>query len=132
MDDGFTLTIGGRRVIDGWQTSQREGNLTAREGETLPVEVKFYQCGGTAFLRLFWAWNDHPRELVPASAFFHSAADRRKADAMVTGKHAPETPGFGPGKRVEPLYEPGGPNSGRLPEGSAPITLKPGPATVPG
>jgi hypothetical protein len=31
VDDGFTLGIGGRRVIDGWQTSQREGKLTARE-----------------------------------------------------------------------------------------------------
>ena len=127
VDNGCVLTIGGRKVIDGLGTNQRQGKLTAQEGETLPLEVKFYQSGGPAFLRLFWAWEGHARELVPASAFFHSANDRRMADEMVAVKLVPDIPAFPPGERVGHIYEPDGPNSGRLPEGSGPIALTSGP-----
>lgn len=84
-DDGVTLTIGGREIIDGWHTPVREARWVATAGAELPMEVRFFQNGGAAFLRLFWAWEGHARELIPPQAFSHTPADRRRAEALATG-----------------------------------------------
>ena len=57
---GLVLTIGGKKIIDGWSTSARVGLLKAEEGEELPLELKFYQIGEAGFVRLYWAWKGHP------------------------------------------------------------------------
>ena len=129
-DDGLMLSIGDRKIIDdggSWGAGEREGTLTAREGDRLPLDVEFYQHSGAAHLRLFWAWEGRPRELVPADALFHSAADLERAGEMVNGDLVPRMPDLKPGVRVGPIYEPDGPHSGRLPADAGPIALDPGP-----
>ena len=46
----------------------------------------FYQRGGDAHLRLFWQWEDHPREPLPASALFHDERDAKLSQAIRDGK----------------------------------------------
>lgn len=96
-DDGVMLAVGGREVIDGWHGPQREGRLTAAEGAVLPLEARFFQSGGTAFLRLYWSWAGHPRELIPAAAFSHTAADARRAAAILSGTEKLAVPALAPG-----------------------------------
>ena len=45
-DGGLVLKIGGEKVIDGWTSGEREGTLTAREGDSLPLKLEFDQRGG--------------------------------------------------------------------------------------
>lgn len=86
-DDGLRMWIGEKLVIDGWGPDQpRQGRLTAKAGELLPIEIRFYQNGGAAFLRLFWEWEGKAREAIPASAFFHGEADERAARELKEGK----------------------------------------------
>jgi hypothetical protein len=91
-DDGLVLMLAGREVIDGWHGSQRTGRLAGREGAQLPLEVRYYQSGGTAHCRLYWSWPGKPRELIPADAFSHDEADVSRAEALVAGREKPAVP----------------------------------------
>jgi len=122
-DNGLVLVVGGRDVIDGWDSSDRAGRVAAREGEILPLEVRYHQSGGTAHLRMFWAWEGHARELIPADAFLHAAADLEQGRDMAAGKVVPARPG----RRAGPIYEAGGPHSGRRPTAAGAIALAAGP-----
>ena len=84
-DDGLILTLGGATIINGWRGSERRGRLAAKAGDRLPVELRFFQSGGTAHCRLYWSWSGHARQLIPAEAFSHSAADEARAAALVAG-----------------------------------------------
>lgn len=76
-DNGLRLALNKKLVINGWEEgSAREGKVTVKEGEYLPLQLEFIQDGGTASLRLYWKWEGHTRELIPSSAFFHDQKDK--------------------------------------------------------
>ena len=76
-DDGCRLTIGDDLIIDGWHVNgRRRGSLVAQKNKWLRFRLEFFQNGGEAFLRLYWRWPDHARELIPESAFAHFPSDR--------------------------------------------------------
>ena len=52
--------------------------------------------GGAAFLRLYWSWEGHARELIPAAAFTHTDADARRARAIAGGAEKVAVPVFAP------------------------------------
>jgi len=86
-DDGLELWIGDRLVIDGWGLDHaRNGRLVVQSGQLLPMELRFFQSGGTAHLRLYWQWTGRQRELVPASAFWHQPSDLKRVQQMMQGK----------------------------------------------
>ncbi len=86
-DDGLELWIDDRPVIVGWGPGHaREGNLDVQAGQLLPIELRFFQSGGTAHLRLHWRWEGKQRELVPASAFWHRSSDLKRVQEMMQGK----------------------------------------------
>lgn len=101
-DDGMTLTIDGGEVIRGWHGSDRQGEIIAKEGSVLPVEVRFFQNGGTAFLRLFWSWAGHDRELIPVSAFTYTAGDLERIQAIADGREKLTLPEFQPNSPKSP------------------------------
>jgi len=75
-DNGLRLWIAKKVVIDGWRlTGAREGRSSLKQGQMVPFRLHFFQSGGTAHMRLYWSWEGHPRELVPASAFWHTDRD---------------------------------------------------------
>jgi hypothetical protein len=92
-DNGLRLALREGLVINGWgEGAAREGKITAREGEYLPLQLEYFQDeGGLAFCRLYWKWEGREKELIPASAFFHDQKDKdlierlRKGEAQVTG-----------------------------------------------
>ena len=91
-DDGLVVTLAGKQVLNGWRGPEREARILAREGEVVPLEVRFFQNGGTAHCRLFWSWTGHGREIIPAAAFNHTDADRQRAEALVSGREKLEPP----------------------------------------
>ena len=71
-DNGLRLRLGGKLIIDGWTKPARDGAFAfERKDELVPLELHFFQLGGTAHLRLYWSWQGHPRELIPPAALWH-------------------------------------------------------------
>jgi hypothetical protein len=120
-DDGLELWIGEELVIDGWGPQRpRDGKCAAQAGQLVPIEVIFYQNGGTACLRLFWGCEGQPQELIPESAFYHQEADSKLINEMMAGRATP-------GHVVEDksgIYMPG---SKPATDSSRPIRVGPGP-----
>lgn len=122
-DNGCRLNVGGKLLIDGWSRSAREGRLMAREGEWVPLRLEFFQDKGTAHMRLYWSWTGHARELIPASAFHHSAADASQVAKIMQGSkpakppHTPTPAGplanrariYGTPEAADVLHRPAGP-----------------------
>src|SRR5687768_5408537 len=75
-DDGLRLSIGGKRIIDGWEKDgPRSGTFEARKDQLLPLRLEYFQDGGRSFIKLYWSWPGQERQLIPASAFFHTPTD---------------------------------------------------------
>lgn len=90
-DNGMQLVVGGQTVIDGWGLREaRTGKIGVKVDELLPLRVRFFQDGGTAYFRLYWSWQGRKRELVPASAFWHRENDLKRAQSMLDGKLRPQ------------------------------------------
>jgi PA14 domain len=111
-DDGLRLSIGGRRIIDGWgPDTPRSATVTAQKDQLLPLRLEYFQNGGTGFVRLHWSWPGQPRQLIPASAFSHTPADREeiervmKAGGPIVPKPVPPAPPDSPDRSL--IYVPG-------------------------
>jgi hypothetical protein len=86
-DAGVRLYADGKLVIDGWsRDGARRGTVRGEAGRWLPVRLEYWHLGGVARMRLHWSWEGQPRELVPASAFRYSGADRRHMQAVAEGR----------------------------------------------
>ncbi|MEW6360314.1 MAG: PA14 domain-containing protein [Planctomycetota bacterium] len=139
-DRGVRLFLGGKAVIDGWSPDDaRRGAVRVEAGQSMPFRLEYSHMGGASYMRLYWSWQGHPRELVPASAFSHESADFRHAQAILGGREsvAPGNQGPAPSPdtavRFAPvgdeavkasLYEPAREGS---PKPKEPIRLRSGP-----
>ena len=82
-DNGLRLFVDGQLIIDGWTIQgAREATWQAPKETMIPIRVEYFQDGGNAYMRLYWAWAGHPRELIPASAFFHSTEQKETVTEM--------------------------------------------------
>jgi hypothetical protein len=115
-EDGLRLHLAERLVIDGWGSGQaREGRLQMKAGESVPLRLEFFQSGGNAHLQLHWSWAGQPRQIIPASAFWHSAENVKQVRAF----HTVRT--LTPRLDKSAIYAPS------LAKSGAPIHLRPGP-----
>jgi hypothetical protein len=113
-DDGLRLWIGDECIIDGWAPAgERAGALASENGALVPVRLEYYQNGGVAFIRLYWSWACHRKELIPPSAFFHTGSDacwvRDVNDGMISVREDNSS-----------IYRPGS-------EAHEPTAIRPGP-----
>ena len=87
VGSGMRMMLGDKWVIDAWTPKgKHEAKIGVKAGQTLPLRVEYVQSGGPSLLRLYWQWEGHPRELVPASALWHSDNDWQLAQALAAGK----------------------------------------------
>ena len=83
-DDGLRLSIGGKRIIDGWGLNlPRSGTFTGQKDQLLPLRLEYYQQGGSGFVKLYWSWPGQARQLIPPTAFIHTRADRQEAEKVM-------------------------------------------------
>ncbi|HWP39509.1 MAG TPA: PA14 domain-containing protein, partial [Tepidisphaeraceae bacterium] len=129
-DDGLRLEIGGQRIIDGWGKDQpRSGTFAAQKDQLLPLRLEYYQDGGTGFIRLYWSWPGQPRQLIPASAFFHTPEDRQQIEKIMAAAGPivpapiPPAPADTPDKSR--VYIPG--QADEITRPSQPVPARPGP-----
>ncbi len=86
-DNGLRLMLNGKLVLNGWaEGSARSATITGKKGESLPMHLEYFQDGGIGYCRLFWKWPGHERELIPASAFSHDAADETLIEQLKKGE----------------------------------------------
>ena len=89
-DDGLRLVLGGTVVIDDWSVhGPRRGLFKGGKGDRVPLRLEHFPNGGTGYLRLYWKWEGHLRELIPSSALFHSKQQETKARAIRDGTIPP-------------------------------------------
>lgn len=89
-DDGLELRIGKELIIDGWcKPAVRAGTLSGVGGQRVPIDLRFWQIGGTARMRLYWSWEGQERTLVPASAYSHRDEHMAAALDWSMGKVGP-------------------------------------------
>jgi len=90
-DDGMRLKIGDKMVIDAWDKSgTHTGKMAIVKGRKYPVVLSYSQDGGAAYMRLYWSWAGHEKEIVPGSVLWHSSADEKKSG---TGASKSSRPG---------------------------------------
>ncbi|MFV1967385.1 MAG: PA14 domain-containing protein [Pirellulaceae bacterium] len=122
-DDGLRLIFGDTSVIDGWATNgARRGTFRAEAGKRVSVRVEYFQDGGTGHLRLYWEWQGHARELIPATALFHTAQQEEYVQAVYNGKMAPMAY-----QDRSIIYQSGEGIPGQAPEKDFPVQAQPGP-----
>lgn len=120
-DNGLRLYLDGALVINGWgERAGRAGSLAPAGRKRIPLRLEYYQQGGIGFLRLYWHWAGHERELIPASAFFHTAAQRERLTAMHDG-----TASVHQDRSV--IYQPDKGIPGSAASGDLPVPARPGP-----
>ena len=91
-DDGLRLNLDRTSIIDGWsKDGARQGTFRAEAGKRVPLRLDYFQDGGVGHLRLYWQWQGRERELIPASAFFHTAEQKERVEAMGKGTIVPLT-----------------------------------------
>lgn len=132
VDNGMRLYVGDESVIDAWaEHTPRQGKIRVAADQTLPLRVEYFQSEGPSYLRLYWQWKGVKREIVPASAFWHTDEDWELAEAIAHGKRS-----YGAGYSPAVVSIPSGDEEFKSavyqkldkpvrPDG--PIVLKPGP-----
>ena len=92
-DNGCRLFIGGRLVMDSWATPGiHQATVMPPKDAYLPLRLEYFQDGGTGHMRLLWSWKGKTRELIPASAFFHSTRQQQEVMAIAQKKQAVKMP----------------------------------------
>ncbi len=73
-DDGVRLWINGQLIFDGWQdqaATDWSGTISLEAGKKYDITLEFYEHGGAAEIRLYWAVaGGFSKELVPTSALY--------------------------------------------------------------
>lgn len=119
-DDGLRLILDGELVIDGWATGGvRRGTFRAEAGRRLPLRLEYLQDGGVAYLRLFWQWQGHDLEPIPASVFFHTIEQKERVERIRNGEMANEDRSI--------IYQPSKDIPGRAMKSKWPVPAHPGP-----
>jgi len=89
-DTGVRLRIGTATVIDGWGRDRpRSGSIHLTKDRQYPIEIAYYKDRGESYIRLFWSWPGQNRELVPASALTHTAAQEETIRAQARIQNFP-------------------------------------------
>lgn len=86
-DNGARVFIDDQIVIDGWtMEGPLEGVFEFLEGgRSHKFRVEYFQEGGVGFVRLYWRPEGGEIEIVPSSAFTHTAEDMAFAEKELGG-----------------------------------------------
>jgi len=96
---GLRLDVDQRPLMYGWfgraaqyRRSPRWGVATMEKGQLYPVLIEMQRADGNpplAAQTISWSWPGHEKELIPASAWFHTQADQEDAEADGGGGFEP-------------------------------------------
>lgn len=93
-DDGVRLWVNDRLIIDNWTdhaTAENAGGLSLVAGQKYPIKMEFYERGGQAVAKLFWASPNQAKQLIPSSQFY---SDPQVSSPVTTISPAPVPAAF--------------------------------------
>ena len=69
VDDRISVQIAGRAVLASDRQNPKNGKVSLTGGTPVPVEIRFEEDAGEAYVRLFWTPPGGVRSLIPPSAW---------------------------------------------------------------
>ena len=86
-DDGVRLEIDGKIVLDSWdEKTGNQGSIEMKAGNLYPLQLYYRQISGSSFMRLYWAWNETEKQLIPASVLHFSKEDKEAMQEVIRNK----------------------------------------------
>ncbi len=70
-DDGVRLWIDNQLIVDEWVdqgATTHSGTINLTAGQSVPLEMEYYENGGNAVAKLEWSSSSQPREIIPQDA----------------------------------------------------------------
>lgn len=89
-DDGVRLTVDGKKLIDDWTTHAAKddsGSVQLTAGQYYPVQLEYFEGGGSAVAKLSWTPPGGAKALLPSSALYTSVPTPVAAGISVSGNH---------------------------------------------
>jgi len=69
-DNEIQLIMNGQMILNTWDNAAiAEGKFSAKEGSLNPLTLRYRQISGKSYMRIFWSWEGHVKEIIPISAF---------------------------------------------------------------
>jgi glucose/arabinose dehydrogenase len=75
-DDGVRLWVNGQQIINNWTDhapTDNSGTISLTAGNYYDIRMDFYENGGGAVAKLFWAYPGQARQVVPNGNLFANA-----------------------------------------------------------
>jgi hypothetical protein len=76
-DDGVRLWVNGQQLVNNWTdhgATQNSGTIALTAGQRFDIRMEFYENGGSATARLFWASGSQARQIIPRAQLYLPAA----------------------------------------------------------
>jgi hypothetical protein len=76
-DDGARLWVGGKKLVDAWETyaHERNGRIDLVAGTLYDIVFEFHEDGGGAYARLKWSSPSTPKEVIPQKNLYSMGAE---------------------------------------------------------
>ena len=74
-DDGIRVWVNGELVIDNWTVHPEEGNsnpIYLEQERFFSIKVEYFEKETFAVAKLYWSSPSQQKEIIPASAFYHT------------------------------------------------------------
>jgi glucose/arabinose dehydrogenase len=104
-DDGVRLWVDNQLIIDEWNDhapTNHQGTISLKAGQLYDIRMEFYENGGGAVARLFWASASQSQEVVPQSQLYAAdppppvPGDELVTQNLITGLTQPTSIDFSP------------------------------------
>ena len=83
VDDEVTMTVGGSKVLSTTLNEPKSGKVSLKAGRSVPVEIRYREETGDAYVRLFWTPEGGVKSLIPPSAWLPVAETSSESFAVL-------------------------------------------------
>jgi hypothetical protein len=81
-DNGVQLKISDKQVLKGWEDGRSViGSINLNKDKFYPVDLSYRQVNGSSYLRLYWAWENQEKIIIPREAITFSKDDESSIKA---------------------------------------------------
>jgi len=68
-DNEMQLVVDGKIVVNTWgEADKPEGIIKVKKERLYPITLLYRQINGSSYMRIFWSWKEHQKEIIHATA----------------------------------------------------------------
>jgi len=72
-DNEVQIEINGQIIINTWDNAEiNKGRFSAVKDTLYPFRLSYRQMSGNSYMRIFWSWDGHEKEIIPLSVFSYN------------------------------------------------------------